>query len=136
MNQRKEIKQAIEAILGSKITMREDASNPEDELKTDFIKVIELYEGVWKRQNQLLEEEGLDFTSYDEQYFKTIEGFIHFCFEGVAADAILFYVYSRQDHPEGTLNPFIDPNGREYMFKTVDDLWEFMLYWAEEMMRP
>ena len=136
MSQRKEIKQAIEAILGSKITMREDASNPEDELKADFIKVIELYEGVWKRQNQLLEEEGLDFTSYDEQYFKTIEGFIHFCFEGVAADAILFYVYSRHDHPEGTLNPFIDPNGKEYMFKTVNDLWEFMLYWAEEMMRP
>ena len=38
MNQKKEIKQAIEAILGSKITMREDASNPEDELKADFIK--------------------------------------------------------------------------------------------------
>ena len=39
MNQKKEIKKAIEAILGSKITMREDASNPEDELKADFIKV-------------------------------------------------------------------------------------------------
>ena len=135
MNQKKEIKQAIEAILGSKITMREDASNPEDELKADFIKVMDLYEGVWKRQNQLLEKEGLDFTSYDEQYFKTIEGFIHFCFEGVAADAILFYVYSRQDE-DGTLHTFIDPKGNEYMFKTIDDLWEFLLYWAEEMMRP
>ncbi len=134
MDQKKEIKQAIEAILGSKITMREDASNPEDELKADFIKVIDLYEGVWKRQNQLLEKEGLDFTSYDEQYFKTIEGFIHFCFEGVAADAIIFYVYSRQDE-DGTLHPFVGPNGKEYMFKTIDDLWEFLIYWAEEMMR-
>lgn len=135
MSQKKEIKQAIEAILGSKITMRDDASDPEDELKADFIKVINLYEGVWKRQNQLLEKEGLDFTSYDEQYFKTIEGFIHFCFDGVAADAILFYVYSRKDE-DGTLHPFIDPKGNEYMFKTIDDLWEFLLYWAEEMMRP
>ena len=135
MSQKKEIKAAIETILGSKITMREDASNPEDGLKAEFIKVMELYEGVWKRQNFLIETEGLDFTSYDEQYFKIIEGFIHFCFEGVAAEAILFYVYSRQDE-EGTLHPFIDPTGKEYFFKTKDDLWEFLIYWAEEMMRP
>ena len=135
MNQKKEIKEALEQILGSGITMRDDSSDPTDKLKNDFIKLIDLFESVWKRQNDLLEVQGLDFTSYDEQYFKTIEGFIHFCFEGVAADAILFYVYSRQDE-DGTLHPFMDPKGNEYMFKTIDDLWEFLLYWAEEMMRP
>ena len=135
MDQKKEIKEALEKILGSSITMREDGSDPVDELKADFIKIMDMYEGVWKRQNDLLENEGLDFTSYDEQYFKVIEGFIHFCFEGVAADALLFYVYSRKDD-DGTLHPFIDSRGDEHMFNTIDDLWEFLLYWAEEIMKP
>jgi len=135
MSQENEIKEALEKILGSNITLRYDGSDPVDELKSDFIKVMNMYEGVWKRQNDLLENEGLDFTSYDENYFKVIEGFIHFCFEGVAADAILFYVYSRKDD-DGTLHPFVDSKGNEHMFNTIDDLWEFLLYWAEEMMRP
>jgi hypothetical protein len=97
MDQRKEIKEALEKILGSNITLRDDGSDPVDELKEDFTKLIELYESVWKRQNDLLEIQGLDFTSYDENYFRLVEGFIHFCFEGVAADAILFYIYSRKD---------------------------------------
>ena len=135
MDQRKEIKEALEQILGSSVTMRDDGSDPVDELKNDFIKLIDLYESVWKRQNDLLEIQGLDFTSYDENYFRLVEGFIHFCFEGVAADAILFYIYSRKDE-DGTLHPFLDSKGQEHEFETVDDLWEFLLYWAEEMMRP
>jgi len=135
MSQENEIKEALEKILGSNITLRYDGSDPVNELKADFIKVMDMYEGVWKRQNDLLENEGLDFTSYDEQYFKIIEGFIHFFFEGVAADAILFYVYSRKDE-DGTFHPFIDSKGQEHMFNSIDDLWEFLLYWAEEMMKP
>jgi len=135
MNQKKEIKEALELILGSNITMREDGTDPTDELKTDFIKLINLFESVWERQNNLLEKQGLDFTSYDEDYFRLTEGFIHFCFENVAADAILFYIYSRKDN-DGVVQPFMDSKGEEHMFKTIDDLWEFLLYWAEEMMRP
>lgn len=135
MDQRKEIKEALEKILGSNITLRDDGSDPVDELKEDFTKLIELYESVWKRQNDLLEIQGLDFTSYDENYFRLVEGFIHFCFEGVAADAILFYIYSRKDN-DGTLHPFMDSKGQEHTFEGIDDLWEFLLYWAEEMMRP
>ena len=135
MDQRKEIKEALEQILGSSVTMRDDGSDPVDELKSDFVKLIDLFENVWKRQNDLLEVQGLDFTSYDENYFRLVEGFIHFCFETVAADAILFYIYSRKDE-DGTLHPFLDSKGQEHTFENVDDLWEFLLYWAEEMMRP
>ena len=136
MDQKREIKEALEQILGSSITMRDDGSDPANELKNDFVKLVTLYEEVWKRQNDLLETQGLDFTSYDEDYFRLIEGFIHFCFDGVAADAILFYIYSRQGDNDGTIFPFVDSKNQEHTFKTIDDLWEFLLYWAEEMMRP
>ena len=135
MSQRKEIKQVIEQILGASVTMRDASSDHNDILKQDFIRVMNLYQEVWKRQNDLLEKQGIDFTSYDENFLKVIEGFINFCFDEGAADAILFYVYSRKDN-KGEILPFIDKSGNEHEFKTIDDLWEFLLYWAEEIMKP
>ena len=134
MNQKKEIKKAIEQILGSKITLRDDSSSAEDELKSEFVGMMEKYQSVWNRQNDLLENQGINFTSYDEDYFKVIEGLIKLCFDSGAADAILFYVYSRKDKGE-ELKPYTDQRGKEHNFKNVDDLWEFLLYWAEEIMK-
>jgi len=133
MNKKKEIKKVIEQILGSNITMRDDKP-PEDMLKEEFVNIIERYEGIWKRQNDLLENQGIDFSSYDDDYFKVIEGMVNFCFDDGAAEGILFYVYSRKDE-EGNTLPFIDKNGMEHYFESIDDLWEFLLYWAEEIMK-
>ena len=107
MNQKKEIKKVIEQILGSSITMRDDSTPPKDGLKEEFVNMIKIYQKVW-------------------------ESLINFCFDEGAADAILFYVYSYKD--ENT-PPFIDKNGNEHYFKSIDDLWEFLLYWAEEIMK-
>jgi hypothetical protein len=43
-------------------------------------------------------------------------------------------VYGRKTDGD-EINPFIDPNGKEYYFNNLDELWEFLLFWAEEMMR-
>ena len=134
MSQKKEIKGVIEQILGSNITMRFDGTTEEDTLKEEFIKVMDLYESVWQRQNDIDIKYGADFSTYDEPFFKLIEGFIHFSFDEVAGSAIIFYIYGRKGEG-GEIYPFIDPTGKEYMFDTVDDLWEFLLYWAEEMMK-
>ena len=134
MGQEKEIKKVIEQILGSNITMRHDTSTDEDKLKDEFLKVMAIFEGVWKRQNSMDMKYGVDFSTYDDPFFRTIEGFINFCFDGVAAEAIIFYVYARKDM-EGTIHPFVDPNGKEYMFDNIDDLWEFLMSWAEEMLK-
>lgn len=88
MDQENEIKKVIEKILGSNITMRYDASTDEKKLKREFIKVMTLFETVWERQNNIDVKYGADFSTYDDPFFRTIEGFIHFCFDGVAAEAI------------------------------------------------
>jgi hypothetical protein len=134
MGQEKEIKKVIEQILGSNITMRQDASTDEDKLKDEFLKVMAMFEKVWERQNNMDVKYGVDFSTYDDPFFRTIEGFINFCFDGVAAEAIIFYVYARKDM-EGTIHPYVDPNGKEYMFDNIDDLWEFLMFWAEEMLK-
>lgn len=134
MDQKKEIKGVIEQILGSNITMRFDGHDEEDKLKSEFIKVMTMFEEVWQRQNDIDIKYGADFSTYDDPFFRVIEGFINFCFDDVAGEAIIFYIYGRKTDGD-EINPFVDPNGKEYYFNNLDELWEFLLFWAEEMMR-
>lgn len=131
---RNEIKEVLERILGSNLTMRFDGTNEEDKLKEEFIRVMTLFEEVWQRQNDIDIKYGADLSTYDDPFFRIIEGFINFCFDEIASEAIIFYVYARKTD-EDSINPFIDPNGKEYIFKDLNDLWEFLMYWAEEMMK-
>jgi hypothetical protein len=62
----------------------------------------------------------------DDIYFQVIESLIHFCFEPVAAEAILFYVYTRLDDKDEVL-AFLDDKGEEHVFNTKEDLWEYLV---------
>ena len=133
MKQRKEIKEVLEKILGSTLTTYSENLSEEDKLKDEFLKTIDLFEEVWKRQDKLDIELGIDFGTYDDKFFKIIEGFIYFSFDPVAAGAILFYIYSRYDM-EGNLIPFIDDEGEEHLIANAEDLWEYLLDLADKLM--
>ena len=133
MKQRKELKEVIEKILGSSLEMSVIHDTEEDKLKSEFLTTIDLFEKVWKRQNHLEDEMGLDFSSYDDDFFKVIEGIIHFSFAPAASEAILFYIYSRYDE-EDKLIPFVDADGEEHLMASSEDLWEYLLYLTDQMM--
>jgi len=133
MNQRKELKEVIEQILGAPLNINVISSTEEDKLKNEFVRVIDLFESVWKRQNKLEDEMGLDFSSYDDDFFRVIEGIIHFSFDPVASEAIMFYIYSRYD-AEDKLIPFTDEEGEEHLLANAEDLWEYLLYLTDKLM--
>ena len=133
MNQRKELKEVIENILGAPLGVSIVSNTEEEKLKVEFLKTIDLFEDVWKRQNKLEDEMGLDFSTYDDSFFRVIEGIIHFSFAPTAAEAILFYVYSRYDE-EDKLIPFVDADGEEHLMANSEDLWEYLLYLTDQMM--
>ena len=133
MNQRKELKEVIENILGAPLGVSIVSNTEEEKLKVEFLKTIDLFEDVWKRQNKLEDEMGLDFSIYDDSFFRVIEGIIHFSFAPTAAEAILFYVYSRYDE-EDKLIPFVDEDGEERLFANSEDLWEYLLYLTDKLM--
>ena len=133
MNQKKEIKEVIEKILGASLSVSVTSNTEEEKLKLEFLNTIDLFENVWKRQNMLDNELGLDFTSYDEDFFKVIEGIIHFSFAPTAAEAILFYVYSRYDEDD-KLMPFVDEDNEERLFANSEDLWEYLLDLTDKLM--
>ena len=126
LNQKREIQDVFEQILGVPLDFRDLPNIQDDKLKEQFIDTINKFEEVWERQNKLDTELGIDFTVYDDPFFRVIEGLIHFCFEPLAAEAILFYIYARKDE-EGDFNVFIDPQGAKHKFETAEDLWEYML---------
>ena len=133
MNQRKELKEVIENILGAPLGVSIVSNTEEEKLKVEFLKTIDLFEDVWKRQNKLEDEMGLDFSTYDDSFFRVIEGIIHFSFAPTAAEAILFYVYSRYDEDD-KLIPFVDEDGEERLFANSEDLWEYLLYLTDKLM--
>jgi len=133
MNQRKELKEVIENILGTPLNISVVSNAEEDKLKLEFLKTIDLFESVWKRQNHLEDEMGLDFSTYDDDFFKVIEGIIHFSFSPAASEAILFYIYSRYDE-EDKLIPFVDIDGEEHLMANSEDLWEYLLYLTDKLM--
>ena len=133
MNQRKELKEVIENILGAPLGVSVISNTEEEKLKVEFLKTIDLFEDVWKRQNKLEDEMGLDFSTYDDSFFRVIEGIIHFSFAPTAAEAILFYVYSRYDEDD-KLIPFVDEDGEERLFANSEDLWEYLLYLTDKLM--
>jgi len=133
MNKRKELKEGIEQILGATLNINVISRTEEDKLKNEFVRVIDLFESVWKRQNKLEDEMGLDFSTYDDDFFKVIEGIIHFSFAPEASEAILFYIYSRHDE-EDKLIPFVDADGEEHLMANSEDLWEYLLYLTDQMM--
>jgi len=133
MNQKKEIKKVIEKVLGASLNISVTNNTEEEKLKLEFLKTIDLFENVWKRQSMLDNELGLDFTSYDEDFFKIIESIIYFSFAPTAAEAILFYVYSRYDG-DGKLMPFVDEDNEERLFANSEDLWEYLLDLTDKLM--
>ena len=126
LNQKREIQDVFEQILGVPLDFRDIPNIQDDKLKQQFIDTINKFEEVWERQNKLDIELGIDFITYDDAFFRVIEGFIHFCFEPLAAEAIMFYIYARKDE-EGNLNIFMDSQGAKHKFEAAEDLWEYIL---------
>ena len=133
MKQRKEIKKTLELILGTPLSLQIESNSEEDKLKNEFLKVMDLYEMVWKRQAEFEEQSGIDLTAYDDPFFRIIEGIIYFSFSPEAVRAILFFIYSRYDL-DGKLTPYVDDEGEEYLMASGEDLWEYMLYLTDQMM--
>jgi hypothetical protein len=133
MKQRKEIKKTLELILGTPLSLQIESNSEEDKLKNEFLKVIDLYEMVWKRQAKFEEQSGIDLTAYDDPFFRIIEGVIYFSFSPEAVQAILFFIYSRYDL-DGKLTPFVDDKGEEHLMANAEDLWDYLLYLTDQMM--
>ena len=130
LNQKREIQEIFEKILGAPLDLKIIPHPDEEKLKEIFTRIITNFGFVWKRQLDL-EKYEVDLTTYDDKFFRIIEDLIHFCFDPEAAEAIIFYIYTRTTE-DGEVQSFTDSNGKKYKFNDINDLWEYMLNVAEK----
>ena len=126
MGQRKEIKEILESILGTTSHFTSDEIDKEAKIKLEFTRIIGLFEEAWQRQHKLYDEFRMDISTIDDIYFQVIESLIHFCFEPVASEAILFYIYTRFDNEQKVV-PFLDDMGEEHIFNNKEELWDYLV---------
>ena len=126
MGQKKEIKEILESILGTNVHFVSDKVDEETKLKNEFIRIIDLFEEAWQRQHKLFDGFKIDISSIDDIYFQVIESLVHFCFETIAAEAILFYVCTRFEEGKEIV-PFLDDEGEEHLFNNKEELWEYLV---------
>jgi ABC-type uncharacterized transport system substrate-binding protein len=132
LNQKKEIQEVLEKILGAPLDFKILPHPDEEKLKENFSRIISNFEFVWKRQLEL-EKYEIDLSTYDDKFFRLAEDLIHFCFDPEAAEAVMFYIYARITD-SGEIQSFTDPEGNHHKFESIDDLWEYMLVVAEKNM--
>ena len=126
MGQKKEINEILESILGTPVHFTSDKVDEETRMKNEFVRIINLFEEAWQRQYKLFDQFKMDISSIDDIYFQVIESLIHFCFDPVAAEAILFYVYTRFDGGKEII-PFLDDEGVEHVFNNKEELWDYLV---------
>lgn len=119
------LNESISTILGSETTLKRRKKNDDDRQKEIFERIITSLEEVNVRSELLGMDMGLDFSKYDEQFYRAIDGLIELHFGKEAAEIIFFYLYDRIG-PDGDENVLEDEEGNAYPLHSPADLWRLI----------
>jgi len=114
------INASISTILGSETTLKRRKKNDDDRQKEIFERIITSLEETNVRAELLGMDMGLDFSKYDEQFYRAIDGLIELHFGKDAAELIFFYLYERIGE-DGVENVLEDEDGNGIKTKEVSD---------------
>lgn len=116
------IKKSIDNIIGVDTFLKRKKKSEDDVQKEKFEKIIQTLEEIEVRGMILGNDLQLDFTSYDEKFYKVIDGLFSLHFGKEACELIFFYLYERIN-PDGTYNEVMDENNNVLSLSTPSDLW-------------
>jgi len=116
------LKKAIDDVLGSNTTIEEKRKTKDDIQREKFEKIIFALETLNIRGNILGNDLNVDFSQYDEAFYKIIDELIEITYGKEANDLIYFYIYERIN-PDGSLNQLEDKDGKFITLMSPTDLW-------------
>lgn len=93
--------------------------------KAIFISIVTNLEEALERQETLFNDLRLDYSTYNELYYKIIEDLMLMQFGEGGMDLIDFYIYGRIN-PDGTENQLMDNDGKVIICNTPEDLWNLV----------
>ena len=121
-----EIQTAINQILNVKSLVRHKKKTQVEKKRELFVSIITSIERIINRQDLMYAELNLDLTNYDEAFLDTIDALIILYFGKEGAELIAYYLWDRVA-PDGTIASLIDPDGKEVVLETAQDLWNLLL---------
>ena len=116
------IKKSIDDIIGVDTFLKRKKKSEDDIQREKFERIIQTLEEIEVRGMILGNDLQLDFTSYDEKFYKVIDGLFSLHFGKEACELIFFYLYERIN-PDGTYNEVMDENNNVLSLSTPSDLW-------------
>ena len=119
------IKKEIEDIIGVDTVLKQKKKTDDDFQRERFEKIIQTMQEIEIRGILLATDLRLDFTTYDEKFYKVIDSLIEMQFGKEAAELIFFYLYEREN-PDGTVNDLIDEEGSIVPLNSPNDLWQLV----------
>jgi len=119
------IKKEIEDIIGVDTVLKQKKKTDDDFQREKFEKIIQTMQEIEIRGILLATDLRLDFTTYDEKFYKVIDSLIEMQFGKETAELIFFYLYEREN-PDGTVNDLIDEEGTIVPLNNPNDLWQLI----------
>lgn len=119
------IKKEIEDIIGVDTVLKQKKKTDDDFQRERFEKIIQTMQEIEVRGILLATDLRLDFTTYDESFYKVIDSLIEMQFGKETAELIFFYLYEREN-PDGTVNDLIDEEGTIVPLNNPNDLWQLI----------
>jgi hypothetical protein len=119
------IKKEIEDIIGVDTVLKQKKKTDDDFQRERFEKIIQTMQEIEIRGILLATDLRLDFTTYDEKFYKVIDSLIEMQFGKEASELIFFYLYEREN-PDGTVNDLIDEEGTIVPLNNPNDLWQLV----------
>jgi hypothetical protein len=119
------IKKEIDDIIGVDTVLKQKKKTDDDFQREKFEKIIQTMQEIEVRGILLATDLRLDFTTYDEKFYKVIDSLIEMQFGKETAELIFFYLYEREN-PDGTVNDLIDEEGTIVPLNNPNDLWQLI----------
>jgi len=119
------IKKEIEDILGTDTFLKPKKKTDDDIQRKKFEKVIQTIQEIKVREILIITDLKLDFTSYNENFYKVINSLIEMQFGKEVSKLIFFYLYERENI-DGSINELIDENNNIVLLHSPSDLWHLI----------
>lgn len=121
----KGIQMGVDSILNTKTIVRRRRRSASDKKKELFAAMINTLEEIRVRQALMYADLSLDFSTYDEKFFSTIDMLLYMNFGAKCSDVIAFYLYDRLN-ADGTVNPLVINGKHEVILNNPYELWNLL----------
>jgi hypothetical protein len=119
------VKQTLETMIGTDLSLKRKKKNEHDLNREVFEKIIIALERANIRTALAGTEFEIDLSKYDETFYEVIDNLMLMQFGKQAAEVIFFYVYERMN-PDGSINELRDVNDNPIVLNSPSDLWDLI----------